>query len=293
MSDNGLPDMEERKQRTAGVFGRAAATYDQVGPHFFAHFGRRLVALAGIPAGSSVLDVAMGRGALLLPAIESAGPHGHVVGIDIAETMVLETSKALARLKLPPNYELRRMDAEHLEFPDESFDYVLCGFAIFFFPQLTRAMSEFRRVLKPGGRLCVSTWDKSGDDKWKWFDDLVDAHLPPQSQHKHAHDSDLVNQPVFDTAEGLRAILESAGFGNIQITPEAAEFTYATSEEFWLTLWSHGKRGTLEDIEKAEGTEGLQRFKMEVVSKLESLGQHGGIHDLLKALIGLATKPQD
>ena len=49
------------------------------------------------------------------------------------------------------------MDAEKLEFPDNSFDFVFCGFALFFFPSILKAVSEFKRVLKPGGRLVVST----------------------------------------------------------------------------------------------------------------------------------------
>ena len=50
------------------------------------------------------------------------------------------------------------MDAEHLDFPDASFDRVLCGFGIMFFPNQMRALGEFRRVMKSGGRLAVSTW---------------------------------------------------------------------------------------------------------------------------------------
>jgi hypothetical protein len=48
--------------------------YDRVGPRFFSHFGRRLVALAQIPSGAHVLDVATGRGAVLFPAAECVGP---------------------------------------------------------------------------------------------------------------------------------------------------------------------------------------------------------------------------
>jgi ubiquinone/menaquinone biosynthesis C-methylase UbiE len=50
------------------------------------------------------------------------------------------------------------MDAEHLDFADSTFDRVLCGFGIMFFSDQLRALGEFRRVLKSGGRLAVSTW---------------------------------------------------------------------------------------------------------------------------------------
>jgi len=56
-----------------------------------------------------------------------------------ARTIVIGTSRVL------------QMDAEQLAFEDASFDCMLCGFALFFFPNLEGAMSEVRRVLKPGG----------------------------------------------------------------------------------------------------------------------------------------------
>ena len=64
------------KESIARRFDRVAATYGRVGPRFFAHFGRRLVELAQIPAGADVLDVATGRGAILYPAAGRVGPRG-------------------------------------------------------------------------------------------------------------------------------------------------------------------------------------------------------------------------
>ncbi|MBI3163893.1 MAG: methyltransferase domain-containing protein [Chloroflexi bacterium] len=142
MNNNDSSKTSQRKQQVAGLFDRVATTFDHVGPRFFSHFGRRLVELAHIPNGAHVLDVATGRGAALIPAAESVGTHGHVVGIDLSEIMVQETAKELTRLGFSSNVEARQMDAEHLQFPDESFDYVLCAFGIFFFPQLDRAIDR-------------------------------------------------------------------------------------------------------------------------------------------------------
>ena len=180
MSNNDPSDTSERKHQVSDLFDRVATTFDHVGPRFFSHFGCRLVEFARIPNGAHVLDVATGRGAALIPATESVGTQGRVIGIDLSEGMVQETAKELERLGLSPNAEVRQMDAEHLQFPDESFDYVLCAFGIFFFPQLDRAMSEFRRVLKPNGHIVVTTWEKSWDEHWGWFDELVKTHLPPE-----------------------------------------------------------------------------------------------------------------
>ena len=292
MSLNESDDIAQSKQRIGGIFGRAAPTYEQVGPQFFSHFGKRLVDIAKISPGSKVLDVATGRGALLFPAAEAVGQSGQVVGIDFAETMLQETTKELSRRKMSPNIDVRQMDAEDLQFPDESFDYLLCGFAIFFFPQLNRAMSEFRRVLKSNGRICISTWDKLFDERWSWFDDIVKDHLPPESESTQPEESNSTPQPVFDTQEGLESILASAGFENIQIFSEEEEFVYSTNEEYWLTLWSHGVRGLLERMEQAKGKEGLEKFKSDVFRKVDVLKKDDGLHQMFSVLIGLANKPQ-
>ena len=217
MSHDEPIEAAQKKRHVSGIFDRAATTYDHVVPRFFSHFGRRLVELARIPSGSNVLDVATGRGALLYPAAESVGPQGHVTGIDLSEVMVQETTKELSRLNLPASVEVRQMDAEHLQFPDESFDYVLCGFALFFFPQLDLAMSELRRVLKPNGHICVTTWARS--DEWKWMKDIKERYLPPDPEEDQGLQPS--SKPVFDTPEGLETILSAAGFRDIHIISEA------------------------------------------------------------------------
>lgn len=289
MDNNESPEIIEQKQEIAGVFGRGAATYGQVGPLFFSYFGRRLVELARVPNGARVLDIATGRGAVLFPAAEAAGSRGYVTGIDLSKEMVEETSREIEELNLR-NTEVRLMDAEHLEFTDESFDFVFCSFAIFFFPQLGRALSEMRRVLKSGGRIAVSTWGPF-DERVKWFRDLVESYLPADAPEKEqVPDPQSKAKPIFNTPEGLKAILVSAGFADIDILSESKEFTYRDENEFWAALWSHGARRELEAIEKRLGTDGIQRFQAEASLQLKTIQQSGGINEVFSVLFGFATK---
>src|SRR5260370_509274 len=140
-----------------GVFSRAAATYDRIGPQIFAHFGEWLVQRARLAPGETVLDVAAGRGAVMFPAARRVGPNGRVIGIDLSAAMVSETAADIRNANLP-QIELWQMNAEHLDFPDAAFDAVLCGFALWFFPHPVHALHEFLRVLKPGGRVLLTTW---------------------------------------------------------------------------------------------------------------------------------------
>ena len=90
-----MNDNNNMKKEIAGIFTRAAPTYDQVGFKFFFYFGKRIVELIEIPKNAKVLDVASGRGAILFPAINKVDPQGSVIGIDFAEGMVRETTQEI------------------------------------------------------------------------------------------------------------------------------------------------------------------------------------------------------
>lgn len=288
MDNQENPQINEQKRETAGVFSRGAATFGQIGPPVFPYFGHRLVELAQIQSGARVLDIATGRGAVFFPAAETAGSKGHVTGIDLSKEMVKETSREIERRALK-NAEVRVMDAEFLEFPNESFDFVFCSFSIFFFPQLERALSELRRVLKHGGRVAVSTWGPD-DQRIKWYRELVESYLPEKKTRSVPQSK---AGPVFDTPEGLKAILASAGFTQIEILSESKEFSYTDEDEFLAVLWSHGARRNLEAIERKLGREGLQRFQAEASRHLKMMQQSGGITELISVLFGFAARPYE
>jgi ubiquinone/menaquinone biosynthesis C-methylase UbiE len=288
MDNNENPEILGQKQGVAGIFDCAAPTYDHVGPRFLSHFGRRLVELAQIPAGAGILDIAAGRGAVLFPAAEMVGPQGHLVGIDISREMVEQSREEIKQRGLQ-NVEVHEMDAEYLQFSDALFDRVLCSFALFFFPQLDRAMAEMVRVLKPGGRIGVTTWAPV-DERWKWSHDLIDSYLSsgePETESTEEPES----KPIFHTPEGLQAILASVGFVDIEIISESKEFFYTDEEEWWSTLWSHGYREPLEMIEKKKGPEGLKQFQSEAFKTIQGLKRTDGIPQIFTVLFGFASKP--
>jgi SAM-dependent methyltransferase len=264
------------KEQNAAAWSRASATYSNVGPRFFQHFGSRLVALAPIHPGDQVLDVACGRGALLFPAAEKVGPQGKVIGIDYSEGMVEQTNADI-QARGVENARVLHMDAESLDFPDASFDCLICGFAIFFFPNFDKALSEFRRVLKPGGYVALSTWGR-GDPRWSWLDALSGrSRLQPESAHG----------PRFDLPEGMQAILAGAGFTDIQVTEEQLEIFFADEEEWWATNWSHGARLHLEKL----SPERLEQAKVYTHEQLSAMNQPEGIPQMQVALFTLARKP--
>ncbi len=141
----------------AARFDEIADVYDSV-VDYFGRFGVRLVAAADLREGADVLDLACGRGAVLLPALDAVGGRGSVLGIDVAPAMVSRLGAELTGREVT-NAAVRVGDAAQLDLPDASFDAVTGGFMIFFPPEPHRVLAEVRRVLRPGGRVALSIYD--------------------------------------------------------------------------------------------------------------------------------------
>jgi ubiquinone/menaquinone biosynthesis C-methylase UbiE len=264
-----------------GVFSRAAATYDSIGPRFFTHLGQRLVELSHLTPGATVLDVAAGRGAVLFAAANQVGPSGRAVGIDLADNMVRETTADIQGRGWH-HVEMHHMSAEQLDFPDASFDRVLCGFALWMFPRPHQALQEVFRVLKPGGRVGLTTWT---DDCpfLTWVRQELHASVPPQVAPAPSGPA----APSFDTPAKLATALQHAGFEQLEIRVEDHEFVYATDAEWWLSLWSHGIRSRLEQLAPPD----LEQVRGEMLRKVHVLKQPDGIHTLFRVLFARAYKP--
>lgn len=289
MSNPDPAEITQYKERIAGLFSRAAPTYDQAGPQFFSHFGKRLVQLAKIPIGCRVLDVATGRGAVLFPVADVIGPQGEVIGIDISEAMLKEARTDIEKKGLK-NALVCQMDAEQLQFSDASFDYVLCGLSVFIFPLPLLALSEMWRVLKPGGVLGMSTFWRD-DERWSWLGELFEKHLPPTTSVESTTDEEQPPAPDFRSHNGLKELMDSAGFTGVQVIGEEKDFVYATEESWWSTIWSHGMRGTLERIQSTSGTDGLENFKTEAFKHIQTVRHPDGFNHMWSVLFTLATKP--
>ncbi len=258
-----MQDNEAKKERIAGLYHRVSALYGNIGPNYYAYAGQRMVEYIGITEGATVLDVAAGRGANLFPAALKAGPQGKVTGIDLAKGMVRETAAEVERRGLH-NAIILQMDAEHLTFPDASFDCVLCNFAIFLFPHLEQALSEFFRVLRPGGKLGI-TVAQSLDSITKWYGQHITEYAARYQFPIRAGSGKGSNY-----AE-LPHYLEQIGFSDVQVRKEQVDFDYKNAQEWWDARWTHGPRYALEHMT----SEVLAQFKTEVLAYLQQEEEQG------------------
>jgi SAM-dependent methyltransferase len=127
--------------------------YDELlGPAVFRPFAVDLAARAGRLGSRSVLELAAGTG-IATRELLAALPSATVTATDLNAAMV-----AWGREHLPAA-TWQVADAQQLPFPDATFDLVACQFGVMFFPDRPAAYAECRRVLAPGGRLLVNSWD--------------------------------------------------------------------------------------------------------------------------------------
>jgi demethylmenaquinone methyltransferase / 2-methoxy-6-polyprenyl-1,4-benzoquinol methylase len=142
----------QRRNWVQRMFDDTAADYDRtegiIGFGTGSRYRYGALLRAGLQPGMQVLDVGVGTGLVARRAAQIVGNPALVTGVDPSPGM-------LANARLPPGVKLVEGRAEDIPFPDESFDFVSMGYALRHISDLSVAFREFRRVLKPGGRLCI------------------------------------------------------------------------------------------------------------------------------------------
>lgn len=135
-----------------------------------------LLQLADLRTGDRVLEVAAGTGDQALMISRRVGASGQVVAVDISSNM-LSHATAAAREAGLANIETRVMNAEKLDFEADSFDAVICRFALMLFPNPTGALAEMHRVIKPMRKVTVMVWSTAEKNPFHG--------LPPAGCSKH------------------------------------------------------------------------------------------------------------
>lgn len=110
---------------------------------------------ADLRPGDTVVDLGSGAGLDVLLAAEEVGPDGRAIGIDFLPSMV-DRARALASEAGRDNVEFVVAEIEDLPLEDESVDVVISNSSINLSARKSRVFAEAHRVLRPGGRLCVS-----------------------------------------------------------------------------------------------------------------------------------------
>ncbi|HEY3495696.1 MAG TPA: class I SAM-dependent methyltransferase [Polyangiaceae bacterium] len=243
----------------------------------FSRFAASALELSELPEGADVIDVATGPGTLALQAARRAR---RVVGVDFAARM-LEALERRARETGVTNVEAIQADGQALPFPDASFDRGYSMFGLIFFPDRGRGFRELRRVLRPGGRVAVSSWRPF-------------AHVPPL---RAAFDAlaELMPELPFGASkaplgepEDFELELREAGFEAVQVHVVAHAETARDPRAFWASMVRSSAPFAL--LRKRLGEERFSKLYADVEARLVERFGSGPLELDLQALIGLGTK---
>lgn len=248
------------KSQIKDLFDRVAPHYGGFGNDYFDVFARRLCQCVPAFPGANVLDVATGRGAILKHALKGMQGEGIAHGIDISHEMIVCARKEVR----DRNAILQCMDAESLSFDDHSFDIVYCAFGLFFFPDIHKAMREFSRVLKPGGKIAVSTWGEIGPSRSLLKQKLSDLGIDP-----------CVSAFPPPMPAELQQLFEGNRFSSIEIIPDKLDHVYMHFDHWWECLSAHASRMALEKLTESQSA----RIKEELAHELSAWNRPDGFHE--------------
>ena len=233
---------------------------------------------AGVIGGCDVLDVCTGHGVLALAATERGAK---VCAVDFSEAMV-----AAAR-RNAPSVDCRQGDAQDLPYPDDTFDAVVCGYGILHVPEPDRALAEMRRVLRPGGRVAISVWERpSPANGFGLLLGTVKAHGRVDVPLPHGPDFFQFGDP-----EDMKAALAQAEFSNVAATTVAQMLQLKTATGLVNLVLQGGVR--IRALLLAQDSAALSAINVAVAEGMDQLFRKGDRFQVpMPAIVGSGVKPR-
>jgi malonyl-CoA O-methyltransferase len=231
------------KDKTRAAFHRAAPRYDQYAILQKAA-AQELIGLISTPPWS-VLDLGCGTGECLFQ-LHKRFPEAELHGIDFAEGMITVAQKRSIAEKIPEAL-FALGDLEHIPYPDESFTCLLSGLAIQWLPSLKKSFSEMCRVLKPEGRLYLSTLLPGS------LKELASTYVAVVGNYPQAH--------PFPTTEQIKKELAQVGIQVLQAKETKKTVHFESFSELIKSITAIGaKTDTPQKLTKTQATKLAQTY---------------------------------
>ncbi|GAB3562446.1 hypothetical protein GCM10027445_03020 [Amycolatopsis endophytica] len=148
---------EEVSRSTAEVFDAAAEAFTRWTPLLWGPVGEAVAGLAALRPGERVVDACCGNGAASIPAARHVAPHGVVDAVDLAGEL-LTAGRARASASDVTGVRFHLADVTTWQAPPGGYDAALCSFGVFFFPDMDAGGRHLLNLLRPDGRMVVTTW---------------------------------------------------------------------------------------------------------------------------------------
>ena len=252
--------------------------------HMFAPVTEALVGETQIGSGQSVLDIATGPGEPALTIASLVGPRGKVFGVDPIPEMIAAARREASRLELR-NVQFGVAFADHLPFPDNSFDGVVSRFGVMFFPSPLDGIREMLRVLKPGRKLVFAVWHFAERNPFHFsLSRVIDRYVDTP-----ALEPDALDAFRFAAPGRLREILNEAGV--TRTTERLLQFTIDApmSVEDYLALRLEMSVKLREKVSMLSA-EQMTELKRQALESIREYSTDRGIRFPAEVLIVSGTK---
>jgi SAM-dependent methyltransferase len=236
-----------------------------------------MVSLLDLRGDEHALDVACGTGHASL-AIARMLPNGRVTAVDFSAGM-LDQARSKAAAEGMSNIDFVERDMTALGLPADHFDVALCAFGIFFVDDLDTQLAHIASVVKPGGKVVISSFDEE-----HYFHPLRDVMLARLRTHAIA-----IPPPIWKRVgnEGAcRALFDRAGLTNVRVESRNEGYYLDCAERWWDVIWNAGFRRLVSQLPE----DVRERFKREHLNEIETLATKDGIWLDVGVLYTVGTK---
>jgi ubiquinone/menaquinone biosynthesis C-methylase UbiE len=240
---------------------------------------QRMLEGAGLKPGDHVLDIAAGTGDQSILAARVVGPSGSILATDISADMLNIAARVAQREGLT-TITTRVMDAEELDLEGSAFDAVICRLGLMLIPHLQQALTEIRRVLKPGGKLAALVWSAPDHNP------LFSLPLAIVSKYAREASSHLPNPLSLSDRTVFERELTQAGFHDVITHAIPFESHYASLDAFLQSTAGRLIAGVMGQLSQQEQQQLLEEVR-QAVSQFE--GPHGLVAPA-EFLLGVGSK---
>jgi SAM-dependent methyltransferase len=261
------------------VFDEAREGFAAWSPLLWDRIGAATVDAVAVRAGERVLDACCGAGAAALPAARAVGPRGLVDAVDVAPALVAQGRRRADGLP-----QLRFHTADVATWSAGPYDAVVCVFGVFFLPDVDAGGAHLARLLRPGGRLGVTTWQRGS----------VEPVVVPFAEAAAAEHRAAGREPPslarvgaasarVATADGLAGWLGGLGPGGVRVDPVRFGVPL-DAERAWAFVTGSGTVALLAGLDP----DAVARVRRRYLARLAADGV--AAFDVT-ALVGVGTAP--
>lgn len=232
------------------LFDDGAEYFERLSPVLWNTMGNAVVAAADLHTGDSVLDACCGSGASTVPAAQEVGPEGRVDAVDLSAALLTLAGAKAAALGIG-NVRFVQADAAVWTSDQQPYDALLCGYGLYFLPDMTAGLAHLAAQLRSGGKLAMSTWQEHAHQPFGSL--LREVCFEEQPSLRDAPVPVAYRQMEdISTPEKLRAFLEEAGFEAVEVHETPLQVPL-DGELAWTLVLGTGYRFLLpEDAEARE-----------------------------------------